>query len=304
MRPVSRLPDVRDMGRIPLIGVLAVAIAAVGACTSSGHHDVVTGTGPAPRSPYGGPMFVPVAVSGGHGSVLARSGAAGRALECRYRPYAGGEGVYDDGLTEVDSTFRRAASTFIGPNDDGGILPPDGYRVERKAGSRVLLSFDVAGRTKAAIILRNGITDYMQHTGWGVETWAACDPAEYPAATIAKLDLGVWQDRNGRPAPLAQVESVPGEEWCDYAGVSFVQAGRYPHERAYVRDTDHQATRYLRVAYDGAASLPPGAVDSGYHRDGRELWFGPDATAVYLVSLTDKMDVERWPAVKPGVGCG
>lgn len=303
MWPVPRLPDVRATGRIPLIAGLAVVAATVAGCTSSGHHELLTASGP-PGKPYNGPLHVPIGSTKDTASVLDRSGAAGRVLDCRYPPYGGGQGVYDDGLTDVESSYVDAAEEFIGPNNDGGTLPSTGYRVERSAGNRVLLTFDVRGRTKVAIILRNGITDYRDEVGWGVETWAACDPAEFPAATIAALDLGVWQDRGGRPAPLARVESYPGQGWCDYAGVTFVQTGGYPHEQVYVRDTDHQLTRYLRLAYDGDAALPPAAVDSGYHRDGRELWFGADDTAVYLVSLTDKTDVERWPAVKPGVGCG
>jgi hypothetical protein len=271
------------------MAALATVVATVAGCTSSGHHDLLTASGPAAK-PY-------------HGR-LDGAGAARRALQCRYHPYAGGRGVYDDGLLEVQSTYLRAAEAFMTPNSGALTLPPDGYRLARHVRNRVLLAYEVRGRIKAAIILRNGITDYMQHTGWGVEAWAACDPAEYSAATIDKLGLGFWQDEHGRPAPIGQVESFPGTGWCDESGVGFLQTGRYPRELTYVRDTDNRLTRYLRAAYDGDTSLPSAAVDSGYHRDGRELWFGPDKIAVYLVSLTDKTDVERWPAVKPGVGCG
>lgn len=291
------------MGRIPLAALLVVVAAALAGCTSSEHHDLLIASGPAGK-PYNGPLYLPIVSAKDTAPVLDRSGAAGRALDCRYPPYGGGQGVYDDGLTDVGSTYVDAAEEFIGPNNDGGTLPSTGYRIERTTGNRVLLSFDVHRRTKVAIILRNGITDYRNEVGWGVETWAACDPAEYPAETIADLGLGVWQDSRGQPAPIARVESFPGQGWCDYAGVSFVQTGRYPHEQIYVRDTNRRLTRYLRVAYDGEASLPQTAVDSGYHRDGRELWFGPDNSAVYLVSMTDGTDIERWPAVKSGVGCG
>jgi hypothetical protein len=285
------------------VAACAVVVVAVAGCTSSGRRSLLTGSG-TPRTPYRGPLHVPIVAAGDNASVLDRSGAAGRALECRYPPYGGGQGVYHDGLIDVESTFVDAADEFIGPDNGGATLPSTGYRVERRVGDRVLLSFDVRGRTKVAIILRDGITDYRDAVGWGVETWAACDPAEYPADTVADLGIGVWHDADGRPVPIARVESFPGRAFCDYSDVDFVQIGNDRRAIDYVRDPQGQLTKYLRVPYDGDARLPADAINTGFHRGGRGLWFGPDTRAVYLVSDSGQRQVERWPAPKPGFGCG
>ena len=303
MRCVSRLPDVRAMGRKPLVGLLAVVATTLAGCTSSGHHELLIASG-SPGKPYNGPLYVPIVSTNPYAPVLDRSGAAGRALDCIYRPYAGGRGAYHDGLLEVAATYVRAAEAFMTPNSGAFTLPPDGYRVARHAGNRVLLSYDVRGRIKAAIILRDGITDYQQHTGWGVETWAVCDPAEYPAELTDALGIGVWQDRRGRRVPVTQVESFPGDDFCDYSGVDYLQTGRYPREEFYVHDADGQLTRYLTLPYDDSSTLPEDAIDTGFHRDGRELWFPPDRAAAYLVSQSDANDVQRWPGFKHTFGCG
>ena len=59
----------------------------------------------------------------------------------------------------------------------------------------------------------------------------------------------------------------------------------------------------MKVPYAAGVTVPEDAVDSGYHRAGRELWLVPDKTAAYLVSLDDATDVERWPAPKQPIGC-
>jgi hypothetical protein len=59
----------------------------------------------------------------------------------------------------------------------------------------------------------------------------------------------------------------------------------------------------LRTAYDAHADLRTGAVDTGYHRDGRRLWLAPDHSAAYLVGVDDPDDVERWPAARQFIGC-
>lgn len=70
----------------------------------------------------------------------------------------------------------------------------------------------------------------------------------------------------------------------------------------YVRDTDGVLADHLAGAYDATASLPPAAVDLGYVRDGRSLW-SVEGRAVYLVSVDDPSDVERWPVAKDPIAC-
>jgi hypothetical protein len=66
----------------------------------------------------------------------------------------------------------------------------------------------------------------------------------------------------------------------------------------YARDPRHQVDGTSPVRYAARSDLPPNAKDSGWHHGSRELWTTPDADAVYLVSLADPTDVERWPRLK------
>jgi hypothetical protein len=281
------------------VRALAVAIALVLMASCAGRATPASplASGSAGRPAYAGPLYIPFSTDD-NATVLGRSGAAGKALECRYPPYEGGTAAYDDGLLEVGATYVRALVEFLGPDDTRG-FPRSRYRLERTDGNRALLSWDVDGRTKIAIIMRDGIRDYMGHRGWGVETWAECDPAEFPAATTAALGIGVWLDRNGESVPVARVKSFPKEGFCSYAGTKVLQIG----QSGYVRDPRHELTDYLLVPYDGAAALPEDATDSGWHRDGRELWLSRRGESVYLVALANPSDVERWPAWNRSYGC-
>ena len=263
----------------------AIALALVAAC-SSGHPALLaaTPTTPPPANIYRGPL----------------SGPAGRALECSHRPFAHGSQDYADGLAAVAGDYLAAARDFLGGDDYvGATVPSHGYRIERRSASRVLLSWDVAGRTKVAMIVHDGITDYLHHRGWGVETWAQCDPAEFPPATTEALGISIWQDRTGARVPVAAVHSVPGQQVCHFGGTGSLQVGK----QSYVHDPNATMSRYLLMPYDGSAALPSDARDSGWHHYGRELWFASNHAAVYLVSLASSSDVQRWPALDRGFGC-
>ncbi len=55
----------------------------------------------------------------------------------------------------------------------------------------------------------------------------------------------------------------------------------------------------LQTTYAAHAVLPGGARDTGYERDGRQLWVTDEAA--YLVGPDG--DAERWPAEKEPIGC-
>jgi hypothetical protein len=57
---------------------------------------------------------------------------------------------------------------------------------------------------------------------------------------------------------------------------------------------------WFTTTYDGKATLPDDAKDTGYSRAGQHLWLAADGSSAYLVS-TDR--VERWPHAKEFVGC-
>ena len=182
-------------------------------------------------------------------------------------------------------------------------LPVEGYRVEREDDDRVLFSYDVDGRTRIAFIAADGITDWDDGTGWGIESWAQCDPFEWPADVTDALGIGVWTGRTGARVPTPKIRSFQGAEHCDWQDITFVTLGPRVDEDQYVRDVEGELGELLRSTYDGSGGLPDGATDTGLRRDGRQLWLAPGHDAAYLVSVDDPTDVERWPAAKEPIYC-
>ena len=111
-----------------LVGMLAVVIAAVAGCTSSGRQDLLNASAPAGKT-YHGPMSVRITASGVNASVRERAGAAGRALECRYPPYGGGQGDYErnrpnrSGHLPSRSNADLASSTTTGTSSADNQVP-------------------------------------------------------------------------------------------------------------------------------------------------------------------------------------
>ncbi len=230
--------------------------------------------------------------------------AAVRALECGGEtPYERGKGGYDDGLATVQSSSEEALENYMRESGLSFVMPSDGYAVEREQDGRVLLSYDVNGRTKASIFADDRVRDWNRDEGWGVRTWAQCDPSELPADVTDNMNILVWEDASGRRVPVTRIQSFQGAEHCDWTDITFLLVGPERKADMYVRDTDGEFSELLRSTFATDAALPRGATDTGLQRDGRRLWIGPDKDAAYLVSLTDAEDVERWPAAKDRIGC-
>jgi hypothetical protein len=277
----------------------------LGGCGSD--PTVVSGTSPAGITPYDGPLSLPVDHAD-DASVLARSGAAGRALECSGKAYDGGGGDYDSGLESAQGSPEAALENYF--HEEGWAatwgMPSHGYRIERRDDHRVLFSYDVDGRTRAAVVVADSVEDWKHHTGWGVEGWARCDPAEFPAAFTDGLALAVWTDATGARVPVTTVTSWQGPEHCDWQDITFLEIGSEANGRGkeeYLRDTTGELGRWLDGSYDAHATLPTDATDTGWRHDGRGLWKVPDRSAAYLVDLADPTDVERWPASTEPIGC-
>ena len=268
--------------------------------TGCGSSSLVLAGDP-PREPYTGPMRLPVA-SEDDASVLERSGAAGRALECAAEPYAGGSGEYDGGLASAQRTPREALENYF-TEEFLPELPRADYRVEREDEGRVLFSFDVRGRTKVAFIVADSVRDFNEEEGWGVETWAQCDPAEFPASVTDAFDTQVWQDASGNRVPIAKIWSSQGPEHCGWEDITFLTLTTPDGEREYLRDTTGELRDSLATTFDPSATVPDGAIDTGYEQGGRHLWLHPDGSAAYLVDKTDPENVERWPAAKENIAC-
>jgi hypothetical protein len=154
------------------------------------------------------------------------------------------------------------------------------------------------------MVAADGIRDWSGDQGWGVRTWAQCDPSELPPDVTDDLNIGVWEDESGRRVPVTRIQSFQGAEHCSWTDITFLLVGR-EEKRAdwYVRDTGGDFSELLRTTFANEATLPEGATDTGLRRDDRQLWIGPDEEAAYLVSLDDAQDVERWPAAKQPIRC-
>jgi len=250
--------------------------------------------------PYDGPMYVERGPD--NPDAMKRAGAAGLALECDAPVYNGGGGDYaDSGLESVQDDAESAFENWTDEEGIGASMPgpDDGYVVERVEGDRVLLSYDVDGLTKVAVIAADGIRDWNDDVGWGVESWGQCDPAELPAAVTDELGLAVWQDPEGRRVPIGTLSSADGPEHCDWQDIVFLHL----RDDTFLRDTEGELRDFLRTTYSETAALPDNAKDTGFEHGGRRLWLAADGSAAYLVAAEDAGDVERWPAASEPIGC-
>jgi hypothetical protein len=253
--------------------------------------------------PYDGPLYV----EGDPDSTVLRerSGAAGRALECEGRIYGGfGGGFGNHGIGTAQDDAREALESF---QVDAGFLavPQDGYVVERVEGDRVLFSYDVGEQTKVAYIAADGLRDVDDDVGWGIEAWASCDPAEFPASVTDDLGVRVWHDQQGARVPVSTITHYPGPEHCDWQDITFLSMGDPGGGGQYLADREGEfaGQDLLRTTYDGDAVLPGDATDTGYEYDDWHLWLVADRSAAYVVDVDDPSQVERWPAAKDEIAC-
>ncbi len=279
--------------------MVLLGAAAVGCGDGNGGGLVVTGTPPA--TPYTGPLTVPVKEAAGEDdgedsprAVQARSGAAGRALECDAEIYSGGG---SDPWSKGDggSTPEEGLRAFFDMEQPE--LPESGYRMERKEKGRVLFSYDVDGRTKVAVVVA---LDRPHRPGWGPETSASCDPAELPASFTDSTWYEIWTDRDGRRVPVTKVHSSVGAAHCDWESARFLAIGRGEDGRLYARDPEGVLDGMLTSAYDPDGTLPAAARDTGYRFHDWQLWLTAGGSKAYVRTPDG---VEVWPAVKEGVGC-
>jgi hypothetical protein len=275
---------------LPAVAVLTVVT--VAGCGGAPRPDLVV-KGTPPASAYGGPLYVPTRQTDASGPRALRlaSGAAGRALECDGEIF---EGSGPDGWSEPEGgrTPQDGLRLFFDMVQPG--LPDHGWRVERRAGQRVLYSYDVGGRTKAAVVVAK---DQKNRPGWGPETNASCDPAEFPAAFAAAQGWEVWTDRHGRRVPVSRLTSSAGPAHCGWQSAHFLDLDG----TTYARDPDGAlGDELLTAPYRGRVRMPADARDTGYRYRDRRLWLTPDHATAYVRTPDG---VEAWPRLEEGVGC-
>jgi hypothetical protein len=103
--------------------------------------------------------------------------------------------------------------------------------------------------------------------------------------------------------PVGKIQSFQGAEHCGWQDITFVTMGDGEPGHVFLRDTSGELARWSTTTYDGHATLPGDATDTGFERGGRHLWLDRDGSAAYLVSTTDPQDVQRWPGEKVPIGC-
>ncbi|MFF3201233.1 hypothetical protein [Streptomyces sp. NPDC002962] len=274
---------------------LLVVLAAAG-CGAGDEQDVVV-EGTPPATPYAGPLDIATKEldESTPEALRVASGAAGRALECEGEISWGGG---PDGWSERDGgdTPEEGLRLYFDLFEPAG--PHSGFRVERAEADRVLFSYDVAGRTKIAVVVAR---DQEERPGWGPETNASCDPAELPASVTDSGDEEIWTDRHGGRVATTTLSSYPGAEHCGWQTAHFLGMGRGADHRQYVRDPDGVIEEELLTSpYDGDAAVPADAHDTGYRYGDWRLWLADDASTAY-VRTSD--GVEAWPLAKDMVAC-
>ncbi|MFF7468361.1 hypothetical protein [Streptomyces sp. NPDC008092] len=270
-----------------------VAAAAVGCGGAGGPAVVVEGTPPA--TPYRGPLDIPTKEvdASTPRAMRTASGAAGRALECDGEIYwgTGPDGWSEDDGGDSPEDGLRLFFHMFDPE-----VPRSGYRVERREADRVLYSYDVGGRTKAAVVVAR---DQQGRPGWGPETNAACDPSELPASVTTGAGWPeIWTDAVGRRVPVSKITSSAGAEHCGWQSAHFLRFG----ERTYVRDPHgvFAGDDVLAGRYHGDSTLPADAHDTGYRFRDWRLWLTDDRGTAYVRTAHG---VEAWPRERRGFAC-
>ncbi|MEV6109350.1 hypothetical protein AB0M28_32260 [Streptomyces sp. NPDC051940] len=282
-----------------------VALAAAGCGEPDAERPSLTGggvsVGASGPQGYDGPLWTEMAEDGPDSDPKVLGGAATRALECDGPPYFGGNDVGDGwGSPAGGRSAEEGLRRFLG--EAYNAVPTSGYRVEKEEGGRTLFAVgDAEGRTKAAVIVAK---DRPKRAGWGMETFAVCDPAELPAKYDAEMGVQVWTDAKGARVPVASVRGRLGNDHCDWQDVLFLTLGegeRGAEAPQYVRDEHGKLDEgMVNGPFDPDAELPADARDTGFRRDGGELWLAADGKSAYVRSADG---VERWPGTPHPVAC-
>lgn len=274
-------------------GVMLAVALTTAAC--AGEVSVTSGAASPSRPADTAPDLSSPSPVADHPDAATRAGAAGRQVDCDGPVHLGGW-VADFGGPGPAGDARGALDAFLGQELFG--LPSTGYERVTDVGDRVLFTYAPDGDAKVAVIVADADADAETGAtrGWVVETFATCDPAEYAPASDDELRQTVWTDAGGARVPTSTVTSYTGADHCDWGSVTFLQV----HDRQYVRDPEGKLGSEAVAPYEGDASLPDDAVDSGYRHGDRALWLAADGRTAYVVSDDG---TEAWPATADEVGC-
>ena len=288
----SRRTGVRPVGSSLLVVVFAallplLSLAACGTERSLGE--------PAAAS-YDGPLYLAEG-EGRH----PRAGAAGDVVDCDAWGTGGAfGGVYSEGATS-DSPAGAVKTAY----SEGLWSMPRDLAVAAVSDDRVLYVAEAADRPKASLIVPDGQgAEGAGGDGWYAESWAVCDLVELPADFVEELGYQVWTDAKGQSVPTRRLEVFRGPEHCDWQDMTFLSLGRWDDQApTFVRDPDPDPSlrECLAEPYLPQATLPAGAVDSGFRRGQDQLWLAPDRSRAYVGPAPE--DVEMWPRMVKRLDC-
>lgn len=89
----------------------------------------------------------------------------------------------------------------------------------------------------------------------------------------ATREKNVWTDSTGQRLQEATAFSYFGPEHCGWRSGLALPGLMGAHH--FLRDEGLLAD-YASTAFQSRVTLPPDAVDTGWHRDGHELWLDPE----------------------------
>ena len=224
-------------------------------------------------------------------------GKAREALDCPGRPWQQGGGNYDTGPESVQDDARAALDDWL--DEEGGLLPDVAVEETARQGREVLFTWREGESRLGAFVVHDDVEGTDGDRGWGVYSYAYCDPSEWPPELSEAAGFQVWSNADGDRVPTSLVHSAPGPEHCDWQDTTFLYLGSEGRDGIFLGHPSPDLADLVRTTYAEHASLPGGATDTGYAWDGRELWVTPDAA--YLVGPDG--DAERWPAEKEPIGC-
>ena len=227
-----------------------------------------------------------------HGGEIAAE--APDALDCAGPPFRQGHGDYESGLEKVTDDARKTVNSYL--DQEGAGLPDLALDEAARHGDTALFTWTEHGAVLAAFVVRDKMVDVEGHHGWGVTSYAVCDPAAWPPAKADEVGLQIWSDADGDPVPTSLVVSQRGPQNCGYEEMTYLQLG--PDREFYGTPPD-DLRPYLATTYATHTRVPADATDTGFQRAGRELWVTGEAAYI----ATPDGDAERWPAPDQPIAC-
>lgn len=220
-------------------------------------------------------------------------GRAREALDCAGKPWQQGAGDYDSGLEKVQGDARDSVESWL--EEEGALVPDISIDEAGRQGQSVLFTWSEDGDRLGAFVVHDGMDDVEGNHGWGVASYAFCDPSFWPEAVATGAGYQIWTDGSGAPVLTGLVYSMAGSPDCGGEQMTFLYLGR----DVFYGHPDEGFRQYATVPYAEHVAVPADARDTGYQREGRE--FRVTDQAAYLVGADG--DAERWPAPNQQLGC-